>query len=101
MFALAELETGELASLEFGDPVEPVIPVETQVREAVADLETRKVQLYDVGALEAVPVLVQMLKEAAEAPQRLIPVFRAIAFLRIADAAPILGQYLRHADRNA
>lgn len=99
MFAFARTAAGELACFEFGellDPLDPHVPLEQKVRWIMEDYEHRRDDLLLLSVSQSVAFLAQLLQEAGDDPARLIPVIRALGFLRSANGADPLAPYLDH-----
>lgn len=99
MFAFARTAAGELACFEFGellDPLDPHVPLEQKVRWIMEDYENRRDGLLLLSISQSVAFLTQLLREAGGDPARLIPLIRALGFLRSANGADALAPYLDH-----
>ncbi len=96
MFALARTAARELIYFEFGEPVDPRLPIEARVRWILADFASRREVYLDGSVSQAVVLLINMLSEAGDDPNRLIPILRSLGFLRSANGADAVAGYLNH-----
>jgi HEAT repeat protein len=99
LLALIRFADGELTCLDFGQPIEPRLTVEEHVRHILADFETRRVELIDIGFQDAVAALIEILKTAGDDLTSLLPPVKALGYLGRPQGAPAVTAHIGHADR--
>lgn len=97
MFAFAQTSIDELVYFEFGDPLDPEIPIEAQVRWILADFESRKDTFIVLSRSHSVALMIEWLSEARGDSGALMNLIRAIGFLRFTGSAPAIESYLADA----
>jgi HEAT repeat protein len=96
VFAFARTLDDELAYFEFGEPLDPEMPIEAHLRWILADFEARKDEFNRLSRSHAAALLVQWLSEGPSG-DALRTLIRAIGFLRFTSTAPAIEPYLAHA----
>ena len=96
MLALARTSATELVYFEFGEPLDPYPPLEERVRWILADFERRRAEFASLSITRCTGLLSDWLVEAAGDAQTLLPLIRALGFLRSANSASVLEPYLSH-----
>jgi HEAT repeat protein len=96
MLAILELKTGKLAYFEFGDPLDPKRDAEAHLRWVLADYTNRRDEQWCLSPPVGDPVLVRLLEEAGNQPEKLLPLIRALGWYGIPESSLLVSKYLGH-----
>jgi HEAT repeat protein len=86
----------ELVYFEFGDPLDPDMPLESELRWILADFDARKDAFNALSRSQSVGLMIDWLAQAQDDPAALKTLIRAIGFLRFPSSARALEPYLAH-----
>jgi HEAT repeat protein len=100
VFALVRSSTNELLFFEFGEPLDPYLPLEEHLRRILADFDGRRAEFTSLSVTQSIGLLLDWLDEAGDDAGRLLPLIRALGFLRSPNSAPALERYLSHPSRD-
>ena len=98
MLAIVRFADGEVACLDFGEPLEPRGSIEEHVRSILANFEARKLELFDLGFNDVVPALVRILEKTGEDPKDILPPMRALGYLGRPQGWSVVSAHALHRD---
>lgn len=98
MLAIVRFAGEEVACLDFGEPLEPRGAIEEHVRSVLANFEARKLELFDLGLNDVVPVLIKILEKAVDDPKAILQPIRALGYLGRPQGWNVVSAHALHRD---
>lgn len=99
MFALAQTSANRLLAFEFGEPLDLTPTLEERLRWILEDVDQWRAAVAGLSVTLSIALLLDWLEDAANDAARLVPLIRALGFLRSPGVAPSLEPYLDNASR--